>query len=230
MQEKKYPITKWAIDDRPREKLLSKSPSALSDSELLAILINKGTRYQSAVDLAIEVFRKGNNNLSDLGRLTVKELMRIHGIGQAKAVTILAALELGRRRQASLPPERTSVTSSYEVAQYLQARLRDHPYEVFGVVFLNQQNQVKQFSIISKGGLTSTVVDSRIIFREALETNAVAMILCHNHPSGSLQPSNADLQLTGRIRDAARLLEIRLLDHLIVSDQGYFSFADNGML
>ncbi|MDR3712931.1 MAG: DNA repair protein RadC [Puia sp.] len=231
MQERKYSIKNWAKDDRPREKLLSKNPMSLSDSELLAILINHGTRDRSAVDLAKEVLGMVGNDLQDLGRLTLKELMKIKGIGPTKAITIAAALELGRRRQARLSyPSKISVKSSGEVASYLHAILRDYTHEVFAVLFLNRANKIRHFEIISQGGITGTVADPRVILKKALEQEATAMILCHNHPSGSLRPSQADEDLTGKIREACRYFDIRLLDHIIVSEEGHYSFADEGLL
>lgn len=230
MQEKKYAIKDWAIDDRPREKLLSKSPMALSDSELLAILIRHGTNGRSAVELARDLLRLGDNNLAFLGKLPVADLVRVKGIGKAKAVTIAAALELGRRRQGSLPPLRKAVTSSRDVVEYLHARLSDRSYEVLGAVFLNRAHQIRHFATISEGGMTSTIVDVRIILKKALEMDCLSLILCHNHPSGNLQPSPADHTITRRLQQAAELLDIRLLDHVIVGGDGYFSFADQGLL
>jgi DNA repair protein RadC len=232
MQEQNHSIKQWAKDDRPREKLLSKSPMSLSDSELLAILINNGTKNKSAVQLAREILDLGKNDLGQLGRLSVRELMKIKGIGEAKAIVICAALELGRRRQAtsSFSLEKTKVKDSREVAVYLQAMLRDHPHEVFAVVFLNRANKINHFEIISSGGITGTVADPRIILKKALEENAVSIILCHNHPSGNLKPSRADEQLTQKIKEAAKYFDIGVLDHIIVSDEGYYSFADEGIL
>ncbi|WEK35807.1 MAG: DNA repair protein RadC [Candidatus Pseudobacter hemicellulosilyticus] len=230
MQEKKYHIKNWAAGDRPREKLLSKSPMALSDSELLAILINHGTTGRSALDLAQDVLRLGDDNLRNLGKLPLAQLTRIRGIGKAKAVTIAAALELGRRRQGALPPPRYAVSSSKDVVHYLQSVLADRSNEALAVVFLNQANHIKHFTIISEGGLTSTIVDIRIILKKALEVNSLSLILCHNHPSGNCQPSAADHAITSRVKDAASLLDIRLLDHLIVTEENYYSFADQGLL
>lgn len=230
MQSNKPSIKDWAKDDRPREKLLSRNPMTLSDSELLAILIHVGTKDKSAVDLAKEVMKLGKNNLNELGRLTVKELMKIKGIGLAKAVTIAAALELGRRRQAMGSLVTPVITQSNEIANYLQALLRDHHYEVFAVVFLNQANRINHFEIISQGGITGTVADPRVILKKALEEDAVSIILCHNHPSGNLKPSRADEELTRKIREAAKYFDIKVLDHIIVGNGGYFSFADEGIL
>ena len=230
MQANKHSIKEWAKDDRPREKLLSKTPMALSDSELLAILINNGTKDKSAVDLAKELLFSGKNNLTELGKLSIKELMKVKGIGEAKAITIAAAMELGRRRQASTSLEKHVVKDSKEIANYLQAILRDHHHEVFAVVFLNRANKINHFEIISHGGITGTVADPRIILKKALEEDAVSIILCHNHPSGSLKPSKADEELTFKIKQAARYFDIKVLDHIIVSEEGYYSFADEGLL
>jgi DNA repair protein RadC len=230
MQETKFTIKEWAKDDRPREKLLGKNPATLSDSELLAILIGNGNRQKNAVELAKEVLRLGKNNLNELGKITIQEMMSIKGVGKVKAVTIMAALELGRRRQASLSLIKPYVKSSKDIANYLQALLRDLPNEVFAVAYLNQGNRVNHFEIISEGGITGTVADPRIILKKALLEEAVSLILCHNHPSGSLQPSKADQILTKKLKDAAKLFDISLFDHIIVSENGYFSFADAGML
>lgn len=230
MQAQKYSIKQWAKDDRPREKLLRKTSAALSDSELLAILIGHGTREKSAVDLAREVLELGKNNLNELGKLSIKELLKIKGIGEVKALILLAALELGRRRHGSLLAEKVIIKQSSDIASYLQSALMDLSYEVFGVLFLNQANRVNHFEIISQGGITGTVADPRIILRKALEEEAVNIILCHNHPSGNLKPSRADEELTQKIKEAARFLDIKVLDHIIVSEQGYFSFADEGLL
>lgn len=230
MQEHKYSIKHWAKDDRPREKLLLNGAENLSNSELLAILIHNGSREKSAVDLAKEVLKLGKDNLSELGRLSIKDLMKIKGIGEAKAITIAAALELGRRRQSANPLQKTIISTSRDIADYLQTRLKDYRHEVFAVLFLNRANKINHFEIISEGGITGTVADPRIILRKALEADAVNIILCHNHPSGSLKPSRADEQLTSKIREAARLLDIAVIDHIIVSETGYYSFADEGLL
>lgn len=230
MQENKYSIKQWAKDDRPREKLLINGAENLSNSELLAILIHNGIREKTAVDLAKEILRLGKDNLNELGKLTVKELMKIKGIGEAKAITIAAALELGRRRQASSPLERTVINTSNDIAQYLQTFLKDYRHEVFAVLFLNRANKVKHFEIVSQGGITGTVADPRVILKKALDEDAVSIILCHNHPSGSLKPSRADEELTTKIKEAAKYFDIRVVDHIIVSEAGYYSFADEGIL
>jgi DNA repair protein RadC len=230
MQEQNYSIKQWAKDDRPREKLLARGPQTLSDSELLAILILNGNKEKSALDLAKEVLKLGKNSLPELGKRTVRELTKIKGIGEAKAVTIVAALEIGRRRHALAALEKPVVTSSTDVALYLQTLLRDHRHEVFAVLFLNGANKINHFQIISEGGITGTVADPRVILKRALEEDAVNLILCHNHPSGSLKPSRADEELTKKIKEAATYFDIKVLDHLIVSDDGYYSFADEGLL
>jgi DNA repair protein RadC len=230
MQSKNYSIKEWAEDDRPREKLLSKRPTALSDSELLAILINNGNKKQSAVELGRDIMKLAKNNLNDLFKLTVKELITLPGIGPAKAITIVAALELGRRRYAKEGLGKSIVTSSHDVANHLRALLRDRTSEAFGVLYLNQSNRINHFGIVSEGGITSTVADPRLIIKKALEEEAVNLILCHNHPSGNLKPSAADQLLTHKIKEAATLFDIRVLDHIIVSEEGYYSFADEGIL
>jgi len=230
MQAEKYSIKEWASDDRPREKLLSKSPNALSDSELLAILINNGTKERTALDLAKEILLSVDCNLTQLGKLGINDLRKIKGIGTAKAVTISAALELGRRRQAISPLDKPTIRDSQSIGDYMRIMLQDNRTEVFAVIFLNRANKVNHFEIISRGGITGTVADPRIIMKKALEEDAVNIILCHNHPSGNLQPSKADEDLTVKIKTAASYFDIKVIDHIIVSDQGYFSFADEGMI
>lgn len=230
MQEQNYSIKDWAKDDRPREKLRFKGPQHLSDSELVAILIRNGTRKRSAVDLAKDILGLGKNDLALLGKLGVNDLMKVKGVGQAKAITISAALELGRRRQALISLDKFMVKGSRDIAQYLRSLFQDLRHEVFGVVFLNRGNRIKHCEVISEGGITATVADPRVVLRKALAEDAVGIILFHNHPSGSLKPSKADEDLTTKIAEAAKLFDIRLLDHIIVSDGGYFSFADEGMI
>ncbi|HEX7904103.1 MAG TPA: DNA repair protein RadC [Chitinophagaceae bacterium] len=230
MQEHKYSIKQWAKDDRPREKLLFSGAENLSHSELLAILIHKGTKDKSAVDLGREILKLGKDNLAELGKLSIKELMKIKGIGEAKAIAVAAALELGRRRQHSLPLDKSVMASSNDIANYLQTKLKDYRREMFAVLFLNRANKINHFEIMSEGGITGTVADPRVILRKALEEDAVNIILCHNHPSGSLRPSRADEQLTTKIKQAASYLDIKVLDHIIVSEDGYYSFADEGLL
>jgi DNA repair protein RadC len=230
MQEQYYSIKNWAKDERPREKLLAHGAEILSNSELLAILINHGTKNKSAIELGKEILDAGKNNLQELGKLSVKELMKIKGIGEAKAITIVAAMELGRRRQAADALEKKTLVSSSDIASFLQSKIKDNRREVFAVLFLNRANKVNHFEIISEGGITGTIADPRIILKKALEEDAVNIILAHNHPSGSLKPSRADEELTNKIKEAARYFDIRVLDHIIVSDLGYYSFADEGLL
>ena len=226
----KTSIKNWAEDDRPREKMAKHGAEILSNSELLGIIINNGSREKSAVELAKEILKLGHDNLDELGKLSLKDLQKIKGIGVAKAITIAAALELGRRRSGGDLLQRTKVTTSKEIAQYLRSILKDHSHEVFAVLFLNQANKIKSFKIMSRGGITGTVADPRIILKQALDENATAIILSHNHPSGNLKPSRADLELTHKIKTAASFFDIKVMDHIIVSDEGHYSFADSGML
>jgi len=230
MQAENYSIKSWAQNDQPREKLLSKNPGSLTDSELLAILINQGTKEKNAVDLAKELLHSVKNNLNELGKLGISDLLKLKGIGKSKAVVIIAAIELGRRRHIVGALDKPVVKDSQQVAGYVRVMLQDERREVFGVIFLNQANKVNHFEVVSQGGITGTVADPRLILKKALEAHAVNIILCHNHPSGSLKPSKADEELTHKIREAAKLFDIKVIDHIIVSDDGYFSFADEGMM
>jgi DNA repair protein RadC len=223
-------IKNWSFDDRPREKLISKGAETLSNVELLAILINNGHKERSAVDLAREVLKLGNNQLTALGRLSIKEMQKVKGIGGAKAITIAAALELGRRRQLAEPLQKTTVRTSGDIAQYLRDMLKDYPYEVFAILYLNRANRVNHFEIMSKGGINGTIADPRLILKKALEEDATSLVLCHNHPSGNLKPSKADESLTAKIKQAASYFDILVADHIIVSEDGYYSFADGGLL
>ncbi len=223
-------IKNWAVDDRPREKLFAKGAASLSNSELLAILLNNGSKNKSAVELAMEILKLGHDNLNELGKLSLNDFKQVKGIGEAKSIIIAAALELGRRRHASAALEKTVVKSSRDIAAYLQATLKDYSYEVFAVIFLNRANKINHFEIISKGGITGTVADPRVILKKALEEDATSIVLCHNHPSGSLKPSRADEELTKKIKEAAGYFDIKIIDHIIVSEDGFYSFADDGML
>jgi DNA repair protein RadC len=223
-------IKNWAADDRPRERLVQNGADSLSNSELLAILVNNGTPERSAVAISKEVLRLGGDNLNELGKLSLKELQQIKGIGQAKAIIIAAALELGRRRHSSGILDQQVVRSSHEIAEYLKINLKDYNHEVFAVAYLNRANKIKYFEIISRGGITGTVADPRIILKKAVEKEATSIILSHNHPSGNLRPSRADEELTQKIKTAAAYFDIKVLDHIIVSDEGFFSFADEGMM
>ncbi|MFT4060727.1 MAG: DNA repair protein RadC [Edaphocola sp.] len=229
-QNKSYSIKQWAEDDRPREKLLQKGYAALSDAELLAILIQSGTREKSAVDLAREVLQLGAQNLSQLGKLSVKDFQKIKGIGEARAITLAAALELGRRRQLGEGLARTKVVGSKAAADILMPLLSDLPNEHFCVLCLSANNSLLHYEIISSGGLMVTVADPKIIFKIALQYSAGNIIIAHNHPSGNVQPSAADRRMTQQIREAGKVLEITLIDHLIIGDKKYFSFVDEGLL
>lgn len=228
--ESRKPIRQWAKEDRPREKLFRLGVEQLSTSELLGILLQTGNRHKSAIELGMQLLELAKQNLPELGRLAPKEIAAISGIGNAKAAMVCAALELGRRRHASLPLDKKQVTSSADIARFLQVRLQDLRHEVFAVLFLNRANRINHFEIVSEGGITGTVADPRIILKKALEQNAVSIIVCHNHPSGNLRPSRADELLTQKLKEAALLLDITMLDHIIVSDQGYYSFADEGYI
>ena len=224
------PINQWAEDDRPREKFLLKGKSTLSDSELLAILIGSGSRNESAVQLCQRILASTNNNLNALGKLTVQQLIQFKGIGEAKAISIAAALELGRRRRIEDTVVLSKITSSKAVFDLMQPLIGELLHEEFWVLYLNNANKVIYKTQISKGGITGTVVDSRVVFKVAFEHNATAIILSHNHPSGKLVASQADIQLTKNLQQAGKILEIHILDHVIVTEKGYFSFADEGML
>lgn len=226
----KLTIKSWSLDDRPREKLITKGKSVLSDAELVAILIGSGNKNESAVDLSKRILNSVNNNLNNLSKLTLEQLTNFKGIGEAKAISIITALELGRRRQFEIGLEKPQITSSKDVYKLMIPVLGDLPHEEFWALFLNNSNKVLEQYQVSKGGLTATIVDVRLLFKRALELNAVAIIVCHNHPSGKLQPSQADKQLTQKIKQSSTTLDIKLLDHLIVTEKMYFSFADEGLL
>ena len=223
-------ILSWAEEDRPREKLLLKGKAALSDAELIGILLGSGTVSLSAVDLAKQILGSVDNNLTNLAKLSIKDLEKFKGIGEAKAITIVAALELGRRRKASELPQRQTITSSHDVFTLMQPHLLDLPHEEFWVVLLNRANVVMKKVQISVGGVAGTVADPKLIFKTALENLASSMILVHNHPSGNLKPSQADKDLTHKLKEAGRYLEIPILDHLIITETSYYSFADEGIL
>lgn len=223
------PINQWAEDDRPREKFLLKGKSSLSDSELLAILIGSGSRNESAVQLCQRILATSENNLNILGKMSVSQLMKFKGIGEAKAISIAAALELGRRRRAEEAVELKKITSSKAVFDIMQPIIGELPHEEFWVLYLNNSNKVIYKSQLSKGGITGTVVDIRLIFRMAFEQNATGIILSHNHPSGKLIASEADLKITKRIKEAGQTLEIQVIDHIIITENSYLSFQDEGI-
>lgn len=223
-------ITEWAVEDRPREKLIIKGAASLSDAELLGILISSGTKEKSAVDLGRELLSSAGNNLNYLGKLSVSDLKKIHGIGAAKAVTIIAALELGKRRKLAEALHSQKINNSKDIAAIFQPLLGDLPHEEFWILFLNKSNKVISKMKLSQGGVSGTVTDIRIIMKRAIEHLASGIIVCHNHPSGNLNPSESDIQLTDKIKESGNLLNIQLCDHLIISDNNYYSFADNGLL
>jgi DNA repair protein RadC len=223
-------ITDWAIEDRPREKLIRNGTSSLSDAELLAILISSGTREKSAVDLGRELLSVVSNNLNSLGKLTIADLKKLHGIGTARAVTIAAALELGRRRKITEIPDVIQIKCSKDVAEIFQPLLSDLAHEEFWILFLNRSNKVINRMKLSQGGISGTVTDVRMVMKKAIEYLASGIIVCHNHPSGNLNPSESDTKITQKIKEAGTLMDIQLLDHLIISDKEYYSFADNGLL
>jgi len=223
-------ITEWAVEDRPREKLIQKGTASLSDAELLAILISSGTKNKSAVDLGRELLKIVNNNLNTLGKLSIEDLKKLRGIGPARAVTISAALELGRRRKLAEAEDLPQIKSSKDVADIFQPLLADLQHEEFWILFLNRSNRVINRMKISQGGVSGTVTDVRIIMKKAIESLASGIIVCHNHPSGNLNPSESDTKITQKIKDAGNLMDIQLLDHLIISEKDYYSFADNGLL
>ena len=221
-------IKNWSEDERPREKMLQKGAAALTNAELLGILISSGTRDRSAIDLARDILTLADNNLRELGRLGIHELQKVKGIGEARGITICAAMELGRRRQMSEGLDRATVTSSREAAELLLPQLQDLNHEVFFVVYLNNASKVLRQEMISSGGATATVVDVKMILKNALLYNAIQIIMAHNHPSGGKKPSQADIMLTTRVRDAAAVMDMKLVDHLIIAGSDYLSMADEG--
>ena len=226
----KLSIKAWAESDRPREKLNAKGRNTLTDAELIAILIGSGNREESAVELSRRILSAVNNNLNELGKLEIADLTQFNGIGEAKAISIIAALELGRRRKEHEPTKKPKVNGSIDAYKYIASDLEDLPHEEFWVMMLNRGNKIIGKVPVSKGGISGTVVDSKLIFKAAIENLASAIILCHNHPSGSIQASNADKTITHKIKEAGKLLEIPVLDHLIIGDGSYLSFADEGIL
>ena len=228
METTHFPITNWSEDDRPREKLMLKGKSALSDAELIAILIGSGSRNESAVDLSKRILASADN-LNVLGKMSISQLMNFKGIGEAKAITIISALELGRRRRAEDAVELVKITSSKKVFEIMQPIIGELPHEEFWVLFLNNSNKVISKSQLSKGGISGTIVDVRLVFKLALENGATALILCHNHPSGNLQPSDADRKITKKIKLAGDSLDVKVLDHLIITETKYYSFVDEGI-
>ncbi len=226
----KTSIKDWAEDDKPREKLLNKGPAALSNAELIAILIGSGNNEESAVALSKRIMNEVNDNFAELARLTISDLQKYKGIGEAKAITIASALELGRRRGTSVLNEKPQVKDSKTAFILFQKELGDLNYENFCILLLNRANKVLKTVRISDGGITGTVVDQRKVFKVALDNNATSIILGHNHPSGQLSPSDADIQLTKKMKAAGETLDLPVLDHIIVGDGNYYSFADEGIM
>lgn len=227
--EQNFSIKHWAEDDKPREKLMLKGKQVLSDAELIAILIGSGSRNESAVSLSKRILASAENNLNALGKLSLKQLMEFKGIGEAKAISIAAALELGRRRRAEETLELKKITSSKAVFEIMQPLIGELPHEEFWVLYLNNSNKVMYKFQLSKGGITGTIVDIRLIFKTALEQNAVGLILCHNHPSGKTTPSEADKNITQKLKLAGEQLDIKVLDHIIITEKSYLSFRDEGI-
>ncbi|MFL1011791.1 RadC family protein [Flavisericum labens] len=232
MTEKKpsFSIKNWNQDDQPREKLLYKGRASLSDAELVAILIGSGNKDESAVALCKRILASADNNLSQLGKLSIKQLMEFKGIGEAKAISIAAALELGRRRRGEEALQKKKITSSHDVFELMQPVIGELEHEEFWIIYLNNSNKVIQKNQLSKGGITGTLVDVRLVLKNALEVGATGLILAHNHPSGTLKPSEADKQITRKLKLAAQSIDIKVLDHLIVTEKAYFSFADEVIL
>jgi DNA repair protein RadC len=225
-----FSIKNWSQDDQPREKLRDKGKSILSDAELVAIIIGSGNREESAVDLCKRILASVDNNLNALGKLSIKQLMEFKGIGEAKAITITAALELGRRRRLEEGLELKKIDSSSSVYKIMEPILGELPHEEFWILYLNNSNKIIQKNQLSKGGITGTLVDVRLVLKNALEVGATALVLCHNHPSGALIPSKADKEITQKLKTAAQSLDIKILDHLIITEKAYFSFADEAIL
>jgi DNA repair protein RadC len=226
----KNSIKTWSVNDRPREKFIQKGKDTLSDTELVAILIRSGTPDRSALVVAKEILLLANDNLSALAKMKLKDFISVKGIGNTKAITLMAALELGRRRRLSEAEHRDNISSSKDAFDLMQPLLEDLEVEQFWVLYLNNANKVLAKLNISQGGMTATVVDVRMLLKKALELNSTGLILCHNHPSGTLRASEADCKLTEKVKVAAKLMDIQLLDHIIVTDQSYFSFADEGKI
>ncbi|GAA3616488.1 DNA repair protein RadC [Flavivirga amylovorans] len=232
MQEKlaSFSIKNWSQGDQPREKLFYKGREVLSDAELVAILIGSGNRDESAVALCKRILASVDNNLSELGKLSIIQLMEFKGIGEAKAISIAAALELGRRRRVEDALQRSKIISSRSVFELMQPKIGELKHEEFWIIYLNNSNRVIQKNQLSKGGITGTLVDVRLVLKNALEVGATGLILAHNHPSGTLKPSESDKQITNKLKKAAQSIDIKVLDHLIITEKAYFSFADETLL
>lgn len=230
MQKKFKSIKDWDEADRPREKLMAQGKNALSNSELLAILLGSGNREKSAVELAKEILDSAQNNLNELGRLDINQLKKFKGIGEAKAITLMAAMELGRRRKTANPLSRPKVTCSKDAYDYISPKIADLPHEEFWILLLNRANKIIGEKRISEGSLSSSIADPKKVFKMALEQSVSAIILSHNHPSGNRKPSKEDIRLTKKLVEGGKILEIAVLDHIIVANQTYFSFADESYI
>lgn len=228
--EPRLTIKRWAEEDRPREKLLLKGKSALTEAELIAILIGSGNSNQTAVELAQHILKSCENSLHNLAKLSVKDLEKFRGIGEAKAISIVAALELGRRRKDQEPSKKIIIKSAKDAYNLLVGDLLDLPFEEFWVILMKRNNEVIKKEMISRGGVSGTIVDAKIIYKKALEESASGIIVAHNHPSGNTEPSHKDIQLTKKLKEAGRTLDISFLDHLIITDSGFYSFTDENML
>lgn len=227
MTYQKLSIKDWAVEDRPREKLLAKGTSSLSNAELIAILIGSGNRNESAVDVSKRILNDVNNNLNELGKVSIEKLKRDYiGIGEAKAISIVAAMELGRRRKMSEVGEKPKISCSRDVYDIMHPVLADLPYEEFWILLLNRGNKVIMNQKISQGGIAGTIIDTRLIMKSAIDQLASSIILCHNHPSGNKLPSGQDKNITQKLKEAGKVMDIPVLDHIIVTDGGYYSFAD----
>ena len=227
---KNITIKSWAEEDRPREKLLTKGRHVLTDAELIAILIGSGSKEETAVELAKRILSRFGNNLNELAKLSVHDLMKFKGIGEAKAISIVAALELGRRRKETEALKREKVITSKDAFDVFHSQFIDLPHEEFHVILLNRSNNIIAKVFVSRGGVSGTIVDPKLIFKSALQHLASSIVLCHNHPSGNLKPSAEDVTLTKKLKEAGTMLEIPILDHIIITDTSYFSFADEGMM
>lgn len=227
---KKLTIKSWAVEDRPREKLMLQGKEKLTDAELITILIGSGTKEESALELSKRILSSVNNNINQLASLPLEKLMEFKGIGEARAINIITALELGKRRHFTQVKQKSKIKSSKDVFRIIHPIIGELEHEEFWVLFLNNSNKVISKKQLSKGGITATMVDVRLLFKRAVELTSVGVIVCHNHPSGKLSPSNSDKQLTTKIKEAGNTLDIKLLDHLIITQKEYFSFADNGLI
>ncbi|PBJ13941.1 DNA repair protein RadC [Flavobacterium sp. ACN6] len=228
MESSHFAIKNWSEDDKPREKLMLKGKEALSDAELIAILIGSGSRNESAVSLSKRILASAGN-INALGKMSISNLMQFKGVGEAKAISIVAALELGRRQRSEDALQFKKITSSKAVFEIMQPIIGQLPHEEFWVLFLNNANKVISKSQLSKGGIAGTIVDARLVFKLALENAATGLILCHNHPSGNLTPSDADKQITKKMKLAGESLDVKVLDHLIITESKYYSFVDEGI-